>query len=39
MKMGRDADLGLLAHIGERIARIEEYTNGERSKFCNSYMV
>ena len=39
MKMGRDADLALSAHIGERIARIEEYTNGERSKFCDSHMV
>ena len=37
--MGRDADLALLAHIRERIARVEEYTNGEKSEFCNLHMV
>ena len=30
MKMDPEADLALLEHIRERIARIDQYTNGER---------
>ncbi len=29
-----ESDLVLLGHIRERLARIEEYTSGERSRFC-----
>ena len=36
VKMDAEANLGLLEHIRGRIARIEEYTNGERSKFYDS---
>ena len=39
MKMDPEADLALLEHIRERIARIDQYTNGERSRFCNSHVV
>ena len=39
MKMDPEADLGLLEHIRGRIARIEEYTNGERSRFYDSHLV
>ena len=39
MKMDPEADLGLLEHIRRRIARIEEYTNGERSRFYDSHLV
>ena len=31
--------MALLEHIRGRIARIEEYTNGERSKFYDSHLV
>ena len=37
--MDPEADLGLLEHIRGRIARIEEYTNGERSRFYDSHLV
>lgn len=33
MKMDPHADLALLERIRSRIARIEEYTQGERSRF------
>ncbi len=36
MKMDPEADLGLLEHIR---ARIEEYTNRERSRFYDSHLV
>ena len=39
MKMDTEADLGLLEHIRARIARIEEYTNRERSRFYDSHSV
>ena len=39
MKMDPEADLGLLEHIRARIARIEEYTNRERSRFYDSHLV
>ena len=37
--MDPEADLGLLGHIRGRIARIEEYTNGKRSRFYDSHLV
>ena len=37
--MDPEADPGLLEHIRGRIARIEEYTNGERSRFYDSHLV
>ena len=37
--MDYEADLGLLEHIRGRIARIQEYTNGERSRFYDSHLV
>jgi len=39
VKMDPEADLALLEHIRERIARIDQYTNGERSIFCDSHVV
>ena len=39
MKMDTEVDLTLLEHIRERIARIEEYTGGERSRFYDSRLV
>ena len=39
VKIDPEADLGLLEHIRGRIARIEEYTNGERSRFYDSHLV
>ena len=39
MRMDPDADLALLKHIRGRIARIENYTNGKRSKFYDSHLV
>ena len=32
-------DLALLEHIRSRIARIQEYTNREKSTFCDSHLV
>lgn len=39
MKVDPGADLALLEHIRNRIARIEEFTNGERSRFYDSHLV
>ena len=35
--MDMQPDLTLLEHIRGRIARIEEYTNGEKSTFYDSH--
>ena len=37
--MDMQPDLTLLEHIRGRIARIEEYTNGEKSTFYDSHLV
>lgn len=39
MTMGPQSDLALLDHIRARVARIDEYTNRERSKFYGSHLV
>ena len=39
MKTDPHTDLALLEHIRGRIARIEEYTNRERSTFYDSHLV
>lgn len=39
MKRGPQSDLALLGHIRARVARINEYTNRERSKFYGSHPV
>ncbi|MDE0105833.1 MAG: DUF86 domain-containing protein [Bryobacterales bacterium] len=39
MKPGVRTDRALLDHILSRIARIEEYTNQEQSKFFDSHLV
>ena len=39
MTMAVQADIALLEYIRERIARIEEYTNGARSTFYGSPLV
>lgn len=39
MKPGPDADRVLLAHVGDCLSRILEYTNSERSRFDTSRLV
>ena len=38
MKVDPGADLALLEHIRNRIARIEEFIDGERSRSCGSQL-
>ncbi len=39
MKPNAESDMLLLRHIGECIARVQEYTGGKRSAFYNSPLV
>lgn len=39
MKPGPEADRVLLTHMRDCLARIDEYTNGERSRFDGSRLV